>query len=65
MQDYVINQLKESELRRKRGENKEIDLKEFIESRKNRIKELFPDINDTVDVTEILKPLYNYKAGEQ
>ena len=46
MQDYVINQLKESELRRKRGENKEIDLKEFIESRKNRIKELFPDINE-------------------
>ena len=32
--------------RRKRGENKEIDLKEFIESRKNRIKELFPDINE-------------------
>ena len=45
MQDYVNNQLKESELRRKRGENKEIDLKEFIESRKNRIKELFPNIN--------------------
>ncbi len=46
MQDYVSNQLKESELRRKRGENKEIDLKEFIESRKNRIKELFPDSNE-------------------
>ena len=26
---------------------------------------ILDNINDTVDVTEILKPLYNYKAGEQ
>lgn len=29
------------------------------------INSILDSINDTVDVTEILKPLYNYKAGDQ
>ena len=46
MEDYICQQLKESGISRQNGTNKEMDLEDFIKSRNDRLKELFPDINE-------------------
>lgn len=47
MEDYICQQLKESGISRQNGTNKEMDLEDFIKSRNNRLKELFPNVCNT------------------
>ena len=47
MEDYICQQLKESGISRQNGTNKEMDLEDFIKSRNNRLKELFPNVYNT------------------
>lgn len=47
MEDYICQQLKESDISRQNGTNKEMDLEDFIKSRNNRLKELFPNVYNT------------------
>lgn len=55
MEDYICQQLKESGISRQNGTNKEMDLEDFINSRNNRLKELFPNVYNTKKIKGEIK----------